>query len=420
MKIRQLVADINGESIIYVTQLYEALKENGYDVEVWSFTRSTDAYEHFDISYIKEVEFTQDTIDELNTCDLVFCNGMPRKKCQVREQYIDLFVNKIKTKRILFSNLHRYRCLVAGYGDILKNKEFLDCFDHYVVFARNNEIFKKIAETVGEDVAQAKYIHMVHPYKFDESKSRWKYFDQKYRRITYLGRLVQIKDPTRLIDMNIGWLKDHQYQTEMRGIAMTISAVNFPNMRYRYENGKMVEPKELSPYVFFPNIKFRKQLGLEKTDMLTHYNNRDERTWVFPGYENSAGLESISWSMFGCDFYNFEKNIYGDQLEYAIFEIVDTGVIPVLDKHTGECCHAYENAEPTEKTLIDCNAGIFVNKDLSNMNDVVKQMNELASDKDKYDEFRNNCFEIFKKHTDPIIVGKSLVNKCMGIIKETH
>ena len=407
MKIIQVIT--GHPQVIYLTELFNGLKSIGVDVKIYCFNDEVNVFGHFDTSHISNVEYTQDVFDELNSCDFVFFNDIPHVKYEHTDEFIDMVVNKITAPKIFFNNIHSYRAAIKYHGDLLKNKEFMSAFDKYVTFDKANKVYLKYADLIGKDLADSRYVHMLHPYKFDDEHKRWKKFDEKQKRITYLGRAASFKDPCRLIKMNLNGLSDAGYEAEMRGILLTIGCAGMWNLRFKFdENGN--QTKEKSPYTFFPTGPWRKANKFTKEDpLIDHPKRTDNKVWVFGPYVHDEGMDAVSYSMFGADFYGFDEDLYGDQIEYTLFEMIDSGTIPVFDLHCAEHCHVYENAESTGKTIKEMDLGIFVDRDCSNMKDVISKLDKLSSSKKEYEAERNKVYEAIKKHTDPKAVCKNLI-----------
>jgi hypothetical protein len=103
---------------------------------------------------------------------------------------------------------------------------------------------------------------------------------------------------------------------------------------------------------------------------------------LFDQYKREDGMAALAKSAFGVDFYHLKTApAYGDTLEYCLYEIMDTGTIPVMDSFTGESCKVLSNGYASDKTFKDLNAGVFLNKDCSNIDEFVAQV----LPKDKYD-----------------------------------
>ena len=103
-----------------------------------------------------------------------------------------------------------------------------------------------------------------------------------------------------------------------------------------------------------------------------------------------------------------DDNCYGDDMEYAVFEMIQMGTIPMLDWNAGNACHMYdENTVRTNESMLELGVGIFLKKDLSNIDECIAQMNELMDDPVKYDEMRNKIYDAFVANCNP----KSITNK---------
>ena len=149
--------------------------------------------------------------------------------------------------------------------------------------------------------------------------------------------------------------------------------------------------------------------------MIDHPKRTDNKVWVFGPYVHDEGMDAVSYSMFGADFYGFDEDLYGDQIEYTLFEMIDSGTIPVFDLHCAEHCHVYENAESTGKTIKEMDLGIFVDRECSNMKDVISKLDKLSSSEKEYEAERNKVYEAIKKHTDPKAVCKNLIENLKKI-----
>ena len=414
MKIIQVLSNFSGTGQdAYLISLYHELVRQGHDVKMFYFS-GKDIFS-FDVSTINlfHKDFCQETYDEMNDADIVLINGLPHKKedKSYRDAYLDMLQYHVTTRKVLFIHSHIYNSWSrANYTERLVTKDFLCSIDKICSFAPESLVMKKFAITMGKDEFDKRFIHLFHPYVFN--KNLWVDAKNKQKKISYLGRLVKLKDPERLIDMR-NELWDNGWQVEMRGVVRSIGALAFRNLCFNFdENGKMTkEPSDAT--VFMTGIK-KAEYGLDKKDKVcTDLNSTDRKIFVFGRYQLADGLKAMSMQSFGVDFYNLKSHAYGDAVEYAIYDIVNCGTIPVLDKEMAKHVHLYKDGKSTNRTLYSENAGIFVASDLSNVNEVVQQMNELFNDKSKYDTFRENCFNVYKELANPNWIIKRLISDIM-------
>jgi hypothetical protein len=175
------------------------------------------------------------------------------------------------------------------------------------------------------------------------------------------------------------------------------------------ENGK-----KLGPSKYTVNLINDKLIPINYPDQdpaLIHYNDREkDKLYIFGRYRREDGMNAVKYSMFGCDFY-WHKNplAFGDTIEFCIAEIMDSGTIPFLDYSTGVNCKCHKNGYRTDDSLLSKNAGVYLKYDCSNIDEVVEQLNYLSSNKAAYDDYRMNCFNIFKEHYNPIAIANRLV-----------
>jgi DNA gyrase subunit B len=119
--------------------------------------------------------------------------------------------------------------------------------DKFVTFSPHNTIYKKIQKVYPE--IESKYVHMALPYTFTDREVVP--FEDKYRRITYLGRFAPFKDPMRLTRNRQSFV-DNNYQLELRGIARTIASACVDGFLYDIdENGNELETTHYRSDIFY-------------------------------------------------------------------------------------------------------------------------------------------------------------------------
>ena len=120
-------------------------------------------------------------------------------------------------------------------------------------------------------------------------------------------------------------------------------------------------------------------------------------------------MEEISKSKFCCSFYELEARYYGYHVEYAMLEIVGLGLIPIFSKHWGDnTMHrsgSYFSSIPY--------SGIYMSSD--NIDEVCEEVIKLNNDEVLYNEYVNNCIEIYKDHSSSNSVFSDL-QKTIGEI----
>ena len=64
------------------------------------------------------------------------------------------------------------------------------------------------------------------------------------------------------------------------------------------------------------------------------------------------------------------------------------------------------------KTALELGLGIFLKKDLSNIDECLSQMDELMNNPKKYNELRNRIFDAFKANCDAKAIANKLIDDC--------
>jgi hypothetical protein len=416
MKIVQLLARIEGSGVTrYVIELNKGLKANGHDVEV-IYVKAHEKAEMKngtqDIPFAVEYDYSEETVKHLNEADLVIINSIMEKKAdeKYRDLWMDLVMNKITTKKAIVCNDHNVLGFAAYYGPLLHNSEFWLAFDKIVSFAPHAKVVEKIALACGQEEFDKRFVHLILPHDFkDEDKNNWVPAEEKLRRVTYLGRHALFKDPERLLRGRDKFY-EHNYELEMRGIKRTINVSTIPDLIYSFdENGNRIPSKAC---IMASDKKWRVANGVALDDSMIDYPREKGWCYVFDAYKREDGMKCVAKSAFGCDFFHLkDDNCYGDDYEYSVFEIIQMGSIPLLDWGAGNACHMYdENMNRSVESSLELGLGIFVKKDLSNLDECLAQMDELMNDPVKYDEMRNRIFEAFKVNCNSKNIAQKMVN----------
>lgn len=415
MKIIQFLGELDEHGVgRYIIELNAALKMAGYDVEIVYLKNSYDNSKKFVqvIPNVVTMEYGEEIINKLNSADIVLINTNVNAKAedQYRINFYDVISKVTNPIKAAFCNDHNsphYKTYVNDFTGGDDHLDFVRNIDKFVTFSPLNAVLKKIEKSYPD--IMKKYVHLQHPYRFSETPN-FAPFDKKYRRATYMGRFCQIKDPMRMLRQQQDFI-DNNYQLEMRGMVRTFTLAFTPNMVYQFhEDGT----RTTSPFTLdltTPKSIMNKYPG-EPIDLI-HMNDRDiNKIYLFGRYKREEGMEAMKYSQYGIDFIYHKKNpiAIGDNVEYIVAEIVDVGTIPLLDYDTMANCRIYdENGELTGKMAIDYPCGICFKKDGSNIDDVMKQMNELSANKNLYDKYRNDCLAFYKKMFDPVNVANKLV-----------
>jgi glycosyltransferase involved in cell wall biosynthesis len=412
MKIIQLAGRIEGSGVTrYIIELNKALKSEGHDVDVIYFNNNLkSANDMQNIPNLKTMSYGQELIDEINSADILLINSLISVKAdqKYRDDFYQLLRETSGPIKALFCNDHNIMGMRSYYGlEFLNDPDMLlKHIDKFVTFSPHNAIFRKIQAIYPEIVD--KYVHLQHPYTFEERKTVP--FENKYRRITYLGRFANFKDPMRLT-RNIDAFAKNEYQVELRGIARTIASACVPGFLYDFnEAGERIGPAATTMDLTGGKKVIERLYPGEPVDLI-HFNDRDlSKAYMFGRYEREAGLDATGYALFGCDFC-FNKNplIYGDNVEYAVAEIINAGTIPFIDYSTMENCMTYENGRRTNVSMLTKPCGICLKQDGSNLAEVMEQLNHLASDKEAYDKYREDCLALYKDFYDPHKVAKRLI-----------
>jgi len=335
---------------------------------------------------------------ELNTFDYVFINSVPSIKHSqwAIDGFLDM-VKNIKTKKIIFQNDHKI-------ASIHRNANFLELCnqcDGIVSHSITSPFYKKLVEEFGSDVRN-KFIQLQVGFDFSQLEKYRK--KDHVKKITYLGRYATFKQPDRLFGF-LPYAKQNNILLEMKGVERSLGALNifYEDIENKISKRDIIEVNK----AYF------------ETGMSTLNADRSyEHIYVFGPYDYVDGMETLSSSLVGADFYHLDKDAYGSNAEYAQCEIVGVGCIPMFDYHWASHCYIYENGKKTDKRFIDLDTyGLFVKKDLSNVKETVEKINDIYSNKALKKQYLDCSFEITRNHCDSQFIFQNLINEVMKIEK---
>lgn len=329
--------------------------------------------------------------NELNKFDYVFLNSVPSKKHS--EWAVNGFLEMVKnisSRKIIFQNDHK----IASIHRNANFFELCDICDGIVSHSITSPFFKKLVELFGSDIRK-KFIQLHVGFNFDQL-AKYRKTDH-FKKITYLGRYATFKQPDRIFGF-LPYAEQNNLLLEMKGVERSLGALHifYDDLENRIPRKDMVEANK-------KNIE---------NGLIIDNNNRDlSKVYIFGPYDYVDGMETLSSSLVGADFYHLNADAYGDNFEYAQCEIIGVGTIPMFDYHWAENCWVYQDGKKTDKRFVDLeNYGLFVKKDLSNVEEIVEKINEISANKALKQEYLKNSFEITKNHCDSEWIFQKLID----------
>jgi len=330
--------------------------------------------------------------------DYVFINSVPSIKHS--QWAIDGFlemVKNIKIKKIIFQNDHKI-------ASIHRNANFFELCnqsDGIVSHSITSPFYKKLVKEFGSDVRK-KFIQLHVGFDFSQLEKYRK--ENHIKKITYLGRYATFKQPDRLFGF-LPYAKQNNILLEMKGVERSLGALN---IFYEDINNKI--PKK--------DIYEVTTKALEEGLVIDNDKRDFEHIYIFGPYNYEDGMETLSSSLIGADFYHLDADAYGDNFEYAQCEIIGVGTVPMFDYHWASHCYIYENGKKTNKRFIDLDTyGLFVKKDLSNVKEIVEKINEINANKNLKKKYLECSFEVTRNHCNSQFIFQNLIDDVLKIEK---
>jgi glycosyltransferase involved in cell wall biosynthesis len=348
--------------------------------------------------------------DELNKFDYVFLNSVSSKKHSewAQEGFLQM-VKDITTKKIIFQNDHKP-------ASIHRNANFFELcelVDGIVSHSITSPFYKKLIELYGAEIRD-KFIQLHVGFNFDQLEKYKK--EDHIKKITYLGRFATFKAPELLYGL-LPYAEKSNLLLEMKGVERSLGAlpIFYDDIGKRIPNSKMVEcnPKAIEKGLVIDN---------DKRDL--------SKVYIFGPYDYVDGMETLSSSLVGADFYHLAEDAYGDNFEYAQCEIVGVGTIPMFSYHWAKNCWVYDkNGNKTGQKFSDLeHYGLFLDAekirgegwDIRNAKEIVEKINDIYSNKALKKKYLECSYEITKDHCDSEWIFQKLIDDVKGLNKAKH
>jgi len=307
-------------------------------------------------------------------------------------------IKKITVKKIIFQNDHKI-------ASIWRNANFLEMCglcDGIVSHSITSPFYNKLIQIYGTCVKD-KFIQLHVGFDFEPLLKYKK--DYHYKKITYLGRFATFKQPERLYGF-LPYSKSNNILLEMKGVERSLGSLNifYDDIGKKIPNHRMYEVNKKT-------IENGLQVDNDKRDL--------SKVYIFGPYDYVDGMETLSSSLVGADFYHLSADAYGDNFEYAQCEIVGVGTVPMFDYHWAENCWVFDkNGNKTDKRFIDLEEyGLFVKQDLSNVEEIVEKINDIYSNKALHKRYLEHSYQVTHDHCDSNWIFQKLIDDVSGLQK---
>jgi len=345
---------------------------------------------------------TQNNIDTfadiLNKFDYVFINSVPSIKHS--QWAIDGFLKMVRgitTRKLVFQNDHK----IASIHRNANFFELCNICDGIVSHSITSPFYNKLVTMFGTEI-KSKFIQL--HVGFDFSQLLFYRKTEHFKKITYLGRYATFKQPDRLFGF-LPYAKQNNLLLEMKGIERSLGSLNI-----FYDN---IEKKIAKHDIYQCDRK-----SIENGLIIDNDKRDFEHIYIFGPYEYVDGMKTLSNSLIGADFYHLNADAYGDNFEYAQCEIVAVGTVPMFDYHWAENCWVYKNGKKTDQRFVDLNEyGLFVKKDLSNVEEIVEKINDIYSNPILHKKYLDCSFEVTQNHCDSKWIFQNLLDDMIKLEK---
>lgn len=213
----------------------------------------------------------------------------------------------------------------------------------------------------------------------------WKPFSEKNpKTIHNLGRSCTYKGTWLFRDLHWSHFKDAGFISKCEGLIYGIG--NLKKIYSKYTTPKIpredvfLVPQRVSELQQFydPNYEFKQNMPI----------------YMFPKYDHNDGLERLSRSQFGFFVLLFKDRYLPETFENTMLETVAVGTVPIFRKRWAQMFKV------NNKSLFEYGSEhtgmVFL--DEHNPNPAIAQMEQIGSNKDLYDKYRENCFRFVNQN----------------------
>ena len=213
--------------------------------------------------------------------------------------------------------------------------------------------------------------------------------------ICYLGRSAFWKGWVPFKDLHYNYLMSHGYTSIAMGIERNISIVS--KLYKDYVIGKkVVDCTPVDDLTMHP----------DREDVLEFLNNNHEilPLQIWGNYVRENGLEVMSRCKFGY-FGTYLGDTFTNAIENTLTEIVSVGTLPIVRK----CAYDIWNIEGTLFKDINPDDIGFIVYDEDKPEELIKKLDELNSDNNLYDVYRERLYKFALEKLDRTVLFSGII-----------
>lgn len=368
-----------------IIEMEQWFKKNDIDTQIYSYespyvfqrTQNIDAKE-IKHSTIKRVS------NEINKkFDAVVFHSFPDKKYKPRSlKAFHKFLKHIKIKKISFT----HRSTMHSINREAMIIPYLNEMDLIYVFGPNGYLGKYAEKFLKSKKIGKRIKKLILWFNFDEYDNFFNNpYEKRQRRVIYAGRYAGCKHTENVIDV-CGDLHqlDNTIKQEMHGVVGTMAVKNkiFSN-KYCIRKGK-------------------KDVVQEKGCVE-----------VYRSYKRENILPIFSNSLFTISLFYVDKETSG-RLEYSHMEAISCGCVLIADKEWADNYIMKDGVKCSDHK----NCVLTVDKN-NILEEDLKKIIEVANNKELFDEYRNNMFQLIKNEFDVNIVMSDILKDINKVTVDT-
>lgn len=328
-------------------------------------------------------DFSKAVYEDDTSYDNIIVMSVPAKKfseigkenfTKTLERYKELPVSYIQVDHKLASINRNY------YGEEPWTTRFFSCIDKVMTNCIDNDFLKKfVARKVSDEATNFETIGMVMISADFESIPKEVTPLKLDRTIHFIGRSPKWKGWGDLALFHHNYLKDAGYSTQIEGIEMSIGVLG----------------------MIFDQIKPTKIVKPEM--VLMHRENPDDfldtpglEAQIYGPYVRNDAIQRISRSKFAA-FTTFVGEQFGGMIEAAFLEMAATATPIIIKKELYE--HGRLNNGEWLRDFNPEDMGVII-LDMESQEKTLEKLEELESDSELYDKYRENVYKFWKSRFD--------------------
>lgn len=348
------------------------------------------------ISFTKEYDKLMQLVDE---ADVVITTSVPMKKAidETKVATLNMFkyIKEKGKKSFLYVLDWKKRTLNTCIFLDPNYKEMYDYVDGIFVQSKDGDFVQKFL--IPNNINVKTYyktddgtLNYTFGFEFDAYAKYRKPFSEKTEKtVKFIGHSSPMKGTWKIRDFHWKYLKDRNYITTEEGIEVSIGTL--PELYTCWEKGNRIPRPDVDISYIKPTKRNKKFINEGNCVF-----ERNHQVYYMPPYDHADAMKRLASTQFGIEFPHMPENAMTAFIENAMFEIIAVGCVPVFNKLWSDSFNVC--GKTISQYGSEFTGTVIVDED--DPTEALKLMDELSTNEEKYNLYRDNALAFYKKYFD--------------------